>query len=108
MPGFWNLYRTKDRRWGRTLWIGPHDALLRRHRQWMQTDEARALYARRKELDEPTFGILKEQMGARRFLLRGLANVRAEFVLLATAFNLRTLWRLWRATGRSFAPGATA
>ena len=26
---------TKDRRWGRTLWIGPHDALLRRHRQWM-------------------------------------------------------------------------
>ena len=34
-------------------------------------------------------------MGARRFLLRGLANVRAEFVLLATAFNLRTLWRVW-------------
>ena len=86
---------TKDQRWGRTLWIGPHDALLRRHRQWMETDEARALYARRKELDEPTFGILKEQMGARRFLLRGLANVRAEFMLLATAFNLRTLWRVW-------------
>tara|TARA_B100000315_G_C14195366_1_gene415182 strand:+ start:175 stop:420 length:246 start_codon:yes stop_codon:yes gene_type:complete len=61
----------------------------------METDEARALYARRKELDEPTFGILKEQMGARRFLLRGLANVRAEFMLLATAFNLRTLWRVW-------------
>ena len=61
----------------------------------MATEEARALYARRKELNEPTFGIIKEQMGARRFLLRGLANVRAEFVLLATAFNPRTLWRVW-------------
>ena len=86
---------TKDRRSGRTVWIGPHDTQLRRHRQWMATDEARSLYARRKELAEPSFGILKEQMGGRRFLLRGLGNVRAEFVLLATAFNLRTLWRVW-------------
>lgn len=108
--GFMKLYRatgavcrvcpafgicTKDRRWGRTLWIGPHDALLRRHREWMATEEARALYRQRKQLAEPAFGILKEQMGARRFLLRGLANVRAEFILLATAFNLRSLWRVW-------------
>jgi hypothetical protein len=46
-------------------------------------------------MSEPTFGILKDQMNARRFLLRGLTNVRAEFNLLATAFNLRTLWRVW-------------
>ena len=85
---------TKDRHTGRALWIGPSDQLLRQHRQWMQTDHAKRLYARRKELSEPTFGILKDQLGARRFLLRGLANVRAEFALLATAFNLRTLWRL--------------
>ncbi len=98
---------TKDAHAGRALWIGPTDTLLRKHRQWMTTEMARRWYARRKELVEPVFGILKEQMGARRFLLRGLANVRAEFALLATAFNLRTLWRLWRATGRSFAPGVT-
>jgi len=54
----------------------------------MQTGEAKNLYARRKELSEPTFGILKDQLGARRFLRRGLANVRAEFALLAAAFNL--------------------
>ena len=87
---------TKDVHSGRALWIGPSDALLRNHRQWMDTDTARRLYARRKVLSEPTFGILKEQLAARRFLLRGLANVRAEFALLATAFNLRTLWRVWR------------
>ena len=67
----------------------------------MNTDAARTLYARRKEMSEPTFGILKDQMNARRFLLRGLANVRAEFDLLATAFNLRTLWRVWSKLGRS-------
>ena len=54
------------------------------------------MYRKRKELPEPTFGILKEQMGMRRFLLRGLANVKAELLTLVTAFNLRTLWRFWR------------
>jgi len=63
----------------------------------MTTEVARRWYARRKGLIEPIFGILKEQMGARRFLLRGLANVRAEFMMLATAFNLRVLWRAWKA-----------
>ena len=86
---------TKDAHAGRALWIGPSDILLRKHRKWMKTDKARALYARRQGLCEPVFGILKDQMGARRFLLRGLENVRSEFALLATAFNLRTLCRIW-------------
>jgi hypothetical protein len=86
---------TKDKHCGRTLWVTSSDVLLLKHRQWMRSNEARSLYDRRKELSEPTFGILKEQMNARRFLLRGLANVRAEFTLLATAFNLRTLCHVW-------------
>ena len=61
----------------------------------MKTDKASELYARRQQLIEPVFGILKEQLGARRLLLRGLVNVRAEFTLMATAFNLRTLSRVW-------------
>lgn len=102
---------TKDAHTGRALWIGPADALIRKHRQWMATAEAHRWYARRKELNEPAFGILKEQMAARRFLLRGLANVRAEFVLLATAFNLRTLWRAWACRplpGPTLSPPSTA
>ena len=79
---------------GRKLEIRPQDAALRRHRVWMETEEAKAAYSRRKELAEPAFGIIKEQMGVRRFLLRGLVNVTAEFVMVATAFNLLTLWRL--------------
>lgn len=87
---------TRDRRHGRMLQVGPHDLALRAHRAWMATEKAKAAYRQRKQLPEPTFGILKEQQGARRFLLRGLEHVRAEWALLATAFNLRTLYRVWR------------
>ena len=80
----------------RSLTISPYDAALRRHRVWMATEEARSAVKRRKQLVEPVFGIIKEQQGVRRFLLRGLGNVTAEWTLLATAFNLRTLWRIWR------------
>ena len=100
---------TRDGRHGRALEIGPHDTALRRHRCWMGSDEARELYRRRKGLVEPVFGIIKEQQAARRFLLRGLNNVAAEWGLLASAFNLRTLWRVWhgrttRIWGRNLIP----
>ena len=62
----------------------------------MSTDAAKEAYKLRMQLVEPVFGIIKEQQGARRFLLRGLVNVAAEWVVLATTFNLRTLWRVWR------------
>ncbi len=87
---------TKDKRHGRKLQVGPHEEARLRHREVMASPEAKALYERRKELVEPAFGILKETQGARRFLLRGLANVQAEWALLATGFNLRSLWRVWR------------
>ena len=81
---------------GRTVEAGLHELLLSRHRLLMDTRWARALYKKRGCLIEPVFGILKEQQAARRFLLRGTQNVRAEWSLIATAFNLRTLYRTWR------------
>ena len=83
---------------GRSLAIGPHDQALRRHRAWMSTSEAKEVHRLRKRLVEPVFGIIKEQQGARRFLLRGLANVATEWTMLVTAFNLRTLWQVWSAS----------
>ena len=47
-------------------------------------------------LVEPLLAILKNQLGARRFTLRGMDNVKAKWTMVATAFNLRTLWRVWR------------
>ncbi len=87
---------TKNKRNGRELEIGLYEAEIRRHRKWMATDTAQEAYQQRKELIEPSFGIIKEAMGIRRFLLRGLNNVRAEASVLATVFNLRTLYSVWR------------
>ncbi len=87
---------TKNRYRGRELLIGLDEAVLRHHREWMATQEAKVAYRRRKELSEPSFGIIKEQMGFRRFLLRGLNNAKAEVVMIAIAFNMRTLYRAWR------------
>ncbi len=87
---------TKNRYRGRELLIGPYEAVLRHHREWMATQEAKVAYRRRKELSELSFGIIKEQMGFRRFLLRGLNNAKAEVVMIAAAFNMRTLYRAWR------------
>jgi transposase len=49
---------------------------------------------------EPVFGVLKEQLGFRRFSLRGLAKAQGEFALLCIAFNLKKLhrWRIRRLT----------
>lgn len=77
------------------MYVTPNESLLREHRVLMEREEARVLYRMRKQTVEPVFGIVKEQQGARRFLLRGLANVNAEWSLLAAAFNLRSLGKIW-------------
>jgi len=81
---------------GRIVEIGPYDTALRRHRELMATKEAQEMFSLRKQLPEPVFGIIKEQMRFRRFLTRGWANVKAEATMIATAFNLRTLHKAWK------------
>jgi transposase len=78
---------------GRVIVRSPHAALREQHRTWLASTEAQELGKQRKGLVEGVFGTLKTRHGARQCLLRGLANVQAEWTLLATAFNLQTLWR---------------
>jgi hypothetical protein len=59
----------------------------------VRTPAGRALYARRKGIVEPVFGQSKEARGFRRFLLRGLANIRGEWCLVCLTHNLLKLWR---------------
>ena len=44
---------------------------------------------RRREVVEHPFGSIKQWMDQGAFLMRGLANVRAEFSLTALVYNLR-------------------
>jgi transposase len=53
----------------------------------MQTEEAKTKYKRRKCTVEPVFGIIKNVLGFTRFHLRGIDNVRAEWLLLTLAYN---------------------
>lgn len=59
----------------------------------VRTPEGRALYARRKVNVEPVFGQIKEARGFRRFLLRGLDNIRGEWSLVCLTHNLLKIWR---------------
>lgn len=62
----------------------------------VRTPEGKALYARRKVIVEPVFGQIKEARGFRRFLLRGLANLRGEWRLVCLTHNLLKIWRYGR------------
>lgn len=71
-----------------------HDHLVEQLTQRMATPEGQAKYARRRHAGEQPFAQIKQQFGARRFLLRGLAQVRQEWRWLASAFNLSRLLSL--------------
>ncbi len=59
----------------------------------LQTPEGKKLYAKRKCMPEPVFGIIKSVLGFRQFLLRGLENVRAEWSLVTMAWNIKPIRR---------------
>ena len=67
----------------------------------LKTKEGKALYARRKTTSEPVFGVIKEVMGFRRFLLRGLEAVQGEWRLVCLAFNLKRLFVLQQGVAAS-------
>jgi transposase len=62
-------------------------------REKLRAPAGRAVYARRKCIAEPAFGLLKQARGFRQFLLRRLERARPEFALVALTHNLLKLWR---------------
>ena len=62
--------------------------------QKMALPEHRAHYRLRKQTVEPVFGIVKQAMGFRQFLLRGLEKVEGEWALVTLAYNCRRLHNL--------------
>ncbi len=60
----------------------------------LQTKAGKALYALRKQIPEPVFGIIKSAMGFRQFSLRGLEKVRGEWKLVTMAWNIKRLFAL--------------
>ena len=91
-----NLARMLNR--GGRLRCRARDPVHRQMRRKLRGRAGRAIYARRKALIEPVFGVLKEQRGLRQFRRRGLEKAAVEVALAATAHNLTRLWNA-RSTG---------
>ena len=60
----------------------------------VRSEEGKRIYRHRKSTVEPVFGIIKEVLGFRQFLLRGLEKVSLEWDLVCTAYNIKRLWAL--------------
>src|SRR5437660_1603318 len=62
-------------------------------KQKLRSEAGQAVYRRRKAIVEPVFGQIKEGRGFRRFFLRGLQKVRAEWKLICLSHNILKLFR---------------
>lgn len=68
----------------------------------VRSAEGKKMASRRMSLVESVFGYLKEVVGLRRLLLRGLSGARIEFFLGCIVHNVMKLIKVWR-TGRAYA-----
>jgi hypothetical protein len=82
---------------GRNVKRTPFEDDLDHQRILLAKPALRNLYGLRKEIVEHIFGCIKGNAGFRRFTVRGLAKVLAQWALACTAFNLRKLHQAWEA-----------
>jgi hypothetical protein len=73
--------------------IPPSATVQERMVRKLRTKKGKREYSKRKGTVEPVFGQIKEARGLRRFLLRGLESVQAEWSLICTTHNLLKLFR---------------
>jgi transposase len=74
-----------------------HNPLAQSMRAELATEGGRALYRMRQAIVEPVIGYIKDVRGFRRFALRRLSRVRAEWRIICMTHNLLKLFRRrWR------------
>ncbi len=78
---------------GRRIELSPQRAARERQRAKRDTPLGRALLRQRKAIIEPVFAAIKQAMGFRRWTVRGLENVRTQWALLCTVFNLKKMYQ---------------
>ena len=66
----------------------------------MNTPEAKKIYSLRKITVEPNFGNIKQNLGFREFILRGLEKVKIEMNLVSIAHNLQKIHKMKRENKR--------
>jgi hypothetical protein len=71
----------------------PDASVAEQMRHKLRTAEGQAIDRQRKAVVEPVFGQSKEARGFRRFLLRGLGKVQAEWQMICATHHLLKLFR---------------
>lgn len=67
---------------------------VERMKRKLQTQAGAMIYAARKAIVEPVLGQIKQVRGFRRFSMRGLAKVQAEWALVCATHNILKVYRL--------------
>lgn len=75
----------------RTVSHDQHESARQAAASRLRTESGKKAYARRAHLAETPNAVIKQVMGLRRFLLRGLDKVRTEWLWACTAFNINKL-----------------
>jgi transposase len=77
----------------RTIVRDRYEPLREALRTRMQSEAGRKIYARRAPAGEGVFAQIKSSLGIRRFMRRGLAKVKADWLWICTAHNLMKMLR---------------
>ncbi|MHC4696683.1 MAG: IS1182 family transposase [Planctomycetota bacterium] len=75
----------------RTVSHDQHESARQAAASRLRTESGKKAYARRAHLAETPNAVIKQVMGLRQFLLRGLDKVRTEWLWACTAFNIKKL-----------------
>ena len=75
----------------RTVSHDQHEAARQEVVARLKTESGKTAYAKRAHVAETPNGFIKQVIGLRQFLLRGLDKVRTEWLWACTVFNLRNL-----------------
>ena len=86
---------TRDRH-GRTIDLAPGHEQIREMDRMLQDRHAAQLLQRRRVVVEPVFAQIKQNGGFRRWTMAGLSNVRGQWALLCSVWNLKVLYKNWR------------
>jgi transposase len=80
---------------GRLIIISPYLDDIEKQLDKQKLSTNKDFLKKRMIIVEPVFGIIKHVMGFRRWTLRGLENVKAQWAMLCSVYNLKKLYKNW-------------
>jgi hypothetical protein len=75
----------------RSIEIGPQGGARQRIKQQIRPKWS----LKKRDRSSKIFGWIKQELGFRRWTVRGFENVRTQWAMLCTTINLRVLYRQW-------------